>query len=324
MQSLAEEAIALCYHNLQAWLPGAPNPMNDLSDLNLNLLLALEALLGELNVTRAAARLGVSQPAMSRSLQKLREYLGDELLVRSGRGMVRTPRAERIFHSLHHGLQALRRSLAHESQFIPAQSSRNFRIATRDVIGVHIVPQLMVRMRAQAPGISLQVVFVENDLPAQLDSGALDLIVGVASFDVPGMKRRTLFRDSWVCLVRKDNPVVANGLGLEQYIALPHALCSPKGEGVGVVDEALAKLGHSRQIAFRTLYFIGAALAVAQTDMILTMPRRAGQHLATILDLLALDPPVELPHLDIVAVWHERMDDDPAHRWFREQLCSLK
>jgi len=297
--------------------------MKDIADLNLNLLLALEALLAEMNVTRAATRLGVTQPSMSRSLQKLREQLGDDLLVRSGRGMVRTPRAERIFGSLRHGLQALRRALNEETHFVPEGSTRVFRLATRDVMGVWLLPALMAYLRQHAPGTSLGVVFLEQDLPLQLDSGALDVTIGVGFPDVPGLKRRLLFRDGWVCLARKDNPVLRDGLDLERYVALPHALCSPRGEGVGVVDEALASRGYSRRVAFRTLYFIGAAFAVAQTDMILTMPRRAGEHLAAKLDLLMCDPPIELPSLEVVALWHERMDDDPAHHWLRQAIFSI-
>lgn len=297
--------------------------MKDIVDLNFNLILALEALLAEMNVTRAAERLNVTQPAMSRSLQKLREHLGDELLVRSGRGMVRTARAERIYVSLRHGLQALRRALNEETEFVPEQSSRIFRIATRDVMGVWLLPKLMAHVRQHAPAVSIHVGYAEMDLPSQLDSGALDLTIGVGFQDAPGLKQRMLFRDQWVCLARKAHPTLDGELDLEQYIALPHALCSPKGEGIGVVDEALAKLGHSRRVAFRTLYFIGAAMAVAQTDMILTMPRRAGEHLAAILDLRMYPPPLELPSLEIITVWHERMDDDPAHRWLRQSIAAI-
>lgn len=296
----------------------------DIVDLNLNLILALEALLAEMNVTRAAERLNVTQPAMSRSLQKLREHLGDELLVRSGRGMVRTARAERIYGSLRHGLQALRRALNEETDFVPDQSSRNFRIATRDVMGVWLLPKLMGHVRRHAPAVSIHVVFTETALPTQLDSGALDLTLGVGFQDAPGLKQRTLFRDGWLCLARKDHPALASGtLDLAQYIALPHALCSPKGEGAGVVDEALGKLGLTRRIAYRTPYFIGAAMAIAPTDMILTMARRPAEHLATMLNLSMYDPPIELPTLDIVAMWHERMDDDPAHRWLRQTIASI-
>ncbi len=297
--------------------------MKDIVDLNLNLILALEALLAEMNVTRAAERLNVTQSAMSRSLQKLRDHLGDELLVRSGRGMVRTARAERIFGSLRHGLQALRRALNEETHFVPEQSSRVFRLATRDIMSVWLLPMLMAHVRQHAPDVSLHVVFVHQDLSSQLDSGALDMALGVGFADAPGLKQRLLLRDGWVCLARKNNPALASGLDIEQYVALPHALCSPHGEGAGIVDDALAKLGHTRRIAFRTLYFIGAAIAVAQTDMILTMPRRAGQHLAAMLDLQMFDPPVELPAVDLVSLWHERMDDDPAHCWLRRAISSV-
>lgn len=298
--------------------------MKDLSELNLNHLLALEALLAETNVTRAADRLGVTQPTMSRSLQRLREHLGDELLVRSGRGLVRTPRAERIHESLRHGLQVLRLALREEPEFVPSQSTRAFTIAANDVVGVWILPALMAHVRQYAPGVSLNIVPLEySNVVSQLDTGAIDMHIGVGFADAPGLKRRTLLHERWICLARKEHPSLGKTLDLPAYVGLAHALCSPRNEGAGVVDEALAACGYSRKIAFKTCYFIVAAMVVAQTDLILTMPRRSGLHLAATLGLSTYEPPIELPDLTLVALWHERVDDVPAHRWLRQTLFSL-
>lgn len=304
----------------------APAPgMRDLSDLNLNLLLSLDALLSEANVTRASERLGVTQPTMSRSLHKLREHLGDELLVRSGRGLVRTPRAERIHQALRHGLQSLRRALAEDDAFTPAQASNTFRVATNDVAGVRVLPATMAYLRQHAPLVSVNVVALDyDDLLAQFEYGALDLALGVGAPDAPGLKRRLLLRDDWACLTRADHPAITGPLDLPTYLRLSHALCSPRGEGSGVVDDALAKLGHARRITLRSRYFVAAALAVRQTDLILTMPRRSGERLASLLGLRAHRPPaaLALPPVEFLALWHERMDDAPAHRWFRQALFT--
>lgn len=297
--------------------------MNDLSELNLNLLLSLDALLSEVNVTRAAQRLGVTQPTMSRSLHKLREQLGDELLARSGRGLVRTPRAERIHQALKHGLQSIRRALSEDADFNPALASTTFRVAANDIIGVSLLPALMEQLGRSAPGIAVHMIPLEQaDLLSQFEFGALDLALGVSFSDAPGLKCRLLLRDHWICLTRPEHPELRAPLDLATYLRLPHALCSPSGEGSGVVDDALALLGHTRKITLRSRYFVAAALAVRQSAMILTMPRASGERLAALLGLHvhALPAELTLSPIEVVAVWHERLDDVPAHRWFRQTL----
>jgi DNA-binding transcriptional LysR family regulator len=296
--------------------------MHDLAQLNLNLLLSLEALLAETNVTRAARRLGVTQPTMSRALRRLREELGDALLVRSGQGFVRTPRGERIHASLRDGLQALRRALGTPA-FDPATARHTVALAAQDVVGVFLLPALLRRIGVEAPGLSLDVQPLRtSEVASQLEGGALDLAIGVHFPDVPGLCRRLLFRDGWVCLARRDHPSLRGGLDVETFLRVPHALASPEGDGVGVVDRALAVEGRKRRVAYRTRYFIGAALAVAQTDVLLTLPARAGHELARRLDLAAHPPPLALPALDVTALWHARLDLDPLQAWVRDALID--
>lgn len=294
--------------------------MTDLAQLNLNLLLSLEALLAETNVTRAARRLGVTQPTMSRALRRLREELDDALLVRSGQGFVRTPRGERIHASLRDGLQALRRALS-TPEFDPSTARHTIVLAAQDVVGVFLLPALLRRIEAGAPGLSLDVIPLRQaDLVPQLEGGTIDLAVGVNFGEAPGLCRRVLFRDGWVCLARPDHPGLARGLDLDTFTRVPHALASPEGEGIGVVDRALAAHGRTRRIAYRTRYFIGAALAVGQSDVVLTMPARPGLELARRLGLVPYDPPLALPTLDVAALWHARLDLDPLQAWVRAAL----
>lgn len=296
--------------------------MNDLVQLNLNLLLSLEALLAERNVTRAARRLGVTQPTMSRALRRLREELDDALLVRSGQGFVRTPRGERIHASLRDGLQALRRALLAPG-FDPSTARHTIALAAQDVVGVFLLPALLRRIEAEAPGLSIDVIPPRQaDVVSLLAGGALDLAIGVNFPEAPGLCRSMLFRDGWVCLARPDHPALVHGLDLDTFARLPHALASPEGEGIGVVDRALAALGRKRRIAYRTRYFIGAAIAVAQSDLILTMPGRPGADLARRLGLMPHAPPLDLPTLEVTAVWHARVDLDPLQAWVRSALVD--
>jgi DNA-binding transcriptional LysR family regulator len=296
--------------------------MSDLAELNLNLLLSLEALLAETNVTRAARRLGVTQPTMSRALRRLREDLGDELLVRSGQGFVRTPRGERIHASLRDGLQALRRALRAPG-FDPSTARHTIAVAAQDIVGVFLLPALLRRIEAEAPGLSLDVAPLRPEsLVAQLEGGALDLAIGVGFADAPGLRRRVLFRDGWVCLARRGHPALADGLDLDTFTRVSHALASPEGDGVGVVDRSLAAQGQKRRVAYRTRFFIGAALAVAQSDLVLTLPARPGLELARRLGLASHEPPLALPALDVVAAWHARLDADPLHMWVRTTLAE--
>lgn len=296
--------------------------MNDLAQLNLNLLLSLEALLAEQNVSRAARKVGVTQPTMSRALRRLREELADALLVRSGQGFVRTPRGERIHASLRDGLQALRRALL-APEFHPSTARQTIAIAAQDVVGVFLLPALLRRIATDAPGLSLDVLPLrQTDLLPQLEGGALDLAIGANFPEAPGLCRHILFRDGWVCLARRDHDALKRGLDIATFAQLPHALASPEGEGLGVVDRALAAQGRKRRIAYRTRYFIGAALAVAQSDLVLTMPARAGLELARRFGLSAHMPPLTLPALDVMTLWHARLDVDPVQAWVRAALID--
>jgi DNA-binding transcriptional LysR family regulator len=259
---------------------------------------------------------------MSRALRRLREDLDDALLVRSGQGFVRTPRGERIHASLRDGLQALRRALR-APDFDPSTAHHTIALAAQDIVGVFLLPALLRRIEAEAPGLSLDVQPLRPaDLVSQLESGALDLAIGANFPEVPSLRRRVLFRDGWVCLARAGHPALTKGLDLDTFTRLPHALASPEGDGVGVVDRALAAQGRKRRVAYRTRYFIGAAMAVAQSNVLLTMPARAGLELARRLGLASYDVPTALPSLDVMALWHARLDVEPLHAWVRTRLIE--
>lgn len=297
--------------------------MPALADLDLNLLVALEALLAEANVTRAAAALGVTQPTMSRSLQRLRAHFGDDLLVRSGRGLVRTERGERLQARVRHSLAALRRVLADDDEFDPAAGARSFHVAAPDVLGVWLLPAFVGRLRAAAPHVDLTMhPMAPHEVAAQLDAGSLDVAFGATPRTGAGLMRRVVGRDPWVSLVRRGHPAVGERLDRATFVGLPHALASPAGAGPGAVDRALAAAGAARRVALRSAFFVSVAMAAAESDLVVTLPRTAGLRLARMLDLRAFAPPLVLEPVKIQAAWHERADAAPAHRWFRRELFA--
>lgn len=293
----------------------------DLSGINLNLAVALDALLTEGNVTRAAKRVGITQSAMSHALRQLRERLGDALLIRVRGGMMRTPRAEQIAGPLHRGLLEVQRALRNESTFEPRTSSRRFTLASGDYFVASLLPALLELLDREAPRVDLTIVpLVPDRVEAQLETGEVDLAISAYPDPSPSLRQSKLFTEDFVSVVRRENPAVKRGLDLETYLSLPHVLISPRGEGAGAVDMALEPLGRTRRIGLRLPYFLTAALSVVRSNHVLTAPRRLAELFQDLGPLRILPPPVALRSFDVVQFWHERFDDEPAHRWLRGQV----
>ncbi|MCP3145214.1 LysR family transcriptional regulator [Pyxidicoccus sp. QH1ED-7-1] len=284
--------------------------------------MALDALLTEANVTRAAQRLGVTQSAMSHSLRQLRELLGDALLIRGRGGMMRTPRAEQLAAPLHRGLLELQRALRSEPTFEPRTATRRFTLATGDYFAAALLPELLGLLGNEAPGVDLVIRHLIPDaVTSLLESGEAELAVGAFPDSHLSLRQQKLFTEDFVCVVRKGHPAARKGLDLETYLRLPHVLISPRGEGAGAVDTALAKLGRSRRIGLRLPYFLTAPLALTRSDYILTAPRRLVEPFAGTWPLQLLPPPIALRSFDVLQFWHERFDSDPAHRWLRGMVA---
>jgi len=296
-------------------------PEIKLEDINLNLLVSLDALLTEKNVTKAARRLGVTQSAMSHSLRRLRDMFNDQLLVSSSSGMVLTPRAERLAAPLHEELVDLQRVLSDEQRFCPECARRQFRIATTDFTGMVIIPPLLSHIQANAPGVDLIFRPLDFDrTPWMLETGELAMSIGFGFDSVTGLRRKKLFEDGFSTLVCQNHPMIQSELTLEQFVQAPHALISPTAEGVGVVDRVLEEMGHKRRVALKVPFFAAAPWLISGSEMILTAPSRLAHTLAESFALRVFEPPVDLPTFSIVATWHERFDQDPAHTWLRQAL----
>lgn len=296
----------------------------DLANFNLNLLVALDGLLSHRSVTVAAKRVRVTPSAMSHSLSELRELLGDPLLVRSGRGMVLTPRAEALVDPLHRLLVDAERLLRGGTTFEPATAARRFVIAAPDFLATLLLPPLLDAAAREAPGVSLEIVPTARRGNAWLlETGDVDLALGAIVDEAPGIRRMDLCTEGFACAARKGHPSVDGVLSLEAYVRIPHLLIT-LGDDAGPtwIDQALAKLGEQRRVAARVRYFMTAPLVIARSDLLLTGPSMLIRYFAEIVPLQVLMPPIELPTYPEEAYWHQRFDDDPAHSWLRRLLGS--
>lgn len=290
-----------------------------LADINLNLLVALDAMLDEGTVTAAARRLGVTQSAMSHSLRQLRELVDDPLFVRGAGGLMPTPRAEALRRPVRRALLDLQHALRDPPSFDPSTAQRRFGVGAGDYIALTVLPRLLERS-LDTPGLDLDVVPFVAAETSQLATGELDLVLAAFVPPAPGLRRAAVFTDDFVCLVRRDHPSVRRRLTLRQFARLPHVLISPTGSGTSPVDRQLAAHGLQRRVALRIRYFLAAPMVVASSDLVLTAPRRLGEAFARHFALEIHEPPVALDSFTVEQVWHERFDADPGHRWLRERV----
>jgi DNA-binding transcriptional LysR family regulator len=295
----------------------------NVQDLDLNLLRAFDAVLQERSVTGAAARLRLTQPAVSNALSRLRALFGDPLFVRTPAGMDATPFARELGEPVRQALALLEAALAHGPGFDPATATRAFRFYMSDLGQIEFLPPLIERVQRVAPGVRLEAVAMEvEDIGDSLAAGALDLAVGFLPGLGPPVRRKQLFRDPYVCLMRSDHPRIGKTLTRKTFTEASHALVSYRG-GHRVIEEALERAGLARRIALRVPHFTVVPMVLERTDLILTLPARVARVFEQRGNFKALPPPVPIPPADVGVHWHERFDADPGNRWLREQLLEL-
>lgn len=295
-----------------------------LRSIDVNLLVALDALLDECSVTRAAERMGVSQSAMSRTLGRLRELVGDPLLVRTAHEMERTAVAMDLREPLREALAQLDALVTEREAFDPATSVRSFRLEITDHVAVALLPRLMPCLRDEAPGVDVEVAPPEGKPEQRLLERRTELFIGGVVHDVPGLFRQALFEEELVCVVRHAHPHREALHELSRYAAADHVLVSPRGiTRDGVVDRALAAQGLRRRIVLRVPQFLVAPLVVAHTDLVATVPRRVAEALALDGALAVITPPVPLASFTVHQVWHERHHHDHGHRWLRQTVAEV-
>jgi DNA-binding transcriptional LysR family regulator len=296
-----------------------------LSRLDLNLLVAFDALLAEGSVTRAAERVGIGQSAMSHTLGRLRRLLKDELFVRAPEGMEPTPRAVALAEPIRITLAAIQEMLLQGEGFDPGEAERTFLLGMPDSIEVVLLPRLLAHLEAEAPKLRVRVRSIDRfEVLEQLDRDRLHLgIAGLLTEGAIHHKRRRLYVTDYLCLYDPARLPLAPPLTLEDYLAVPHVLGSPRGDAHGVVDDALASSGLRRTIAVVTPHFAAVPFLLKGARLLSTVPRRPARLFAERFGLTTSPVPVDLPDSDVSMLWHASYDHDPAHRWLRGTVARL-
>ena len=290
-------------------------------DVDLNLLRVFDAVLRERGVTTAAVGLGLTQPAVSNALSRLRGVFGDPLFVRTASGMDATPFARELAEPVRQALALLDSALAHGPGFDPASATRAFRFYMSDLGQIEFLPPLLERVQKTAPGVRLEAVALEvEDIAGALAAGALDLAVGFLPSLGPPVRRRALFRDPYLCLMRADHPIRA--LTRKKFLEASHALVTYRG-GHRIIEEALERAGFARRIALRVPHFTVVPMVLERTDLILTLPARVARVFERRGKLKSLPPPIPIPQAEVAVHWHERFEADPGNRWLRELVVEL-
>lgn len=292
----------------------------DFHGIDLNLLAAFDALMSERNVTRAATRVGVSQPAMSAALSRLRTVFADPLFRRSAEGLLPTPRARELGGPISQALRQIEAAVVARPVFAPGNASMSFTLGLSDYPALVLLPALAQALGEQAPGVSLHVhAFTGRDQAIDLlDAGTVDAAVGVAPTTQDArILTQPVLRDTFVTLVRRGHPGAGQGLDLAGFLALRHILVSPEGDRHGLVDQVLAQSGQRRTLALTLPQMHAAPRIVARTDMAVTLLRRVAEESSACGQLMLLQPPLALPEVAFHLIWHRRNDTHPAQQWFR-------
>ncbi|MGF6259225.1 DNA-binding transcriptional LysR family regulator [Paraburkholderia youngii] len=293
----------------------------NLRRLDLNLLVTLDVLLEEHNVTRAAERLNFSQPSVSVHLAKLRDVFGDPLLLPGPRGMRPTAKAQALREPLREALETLQRAVAPTSPFDPAAATQTWRIAATDYAESTIILPMLAGLRAAAPRTRLAIVeAVPPRLARQAEQGDIDIGFHTSEGAPEGLRRRVLFAERYVLVGRAGHPKLKRRPTLAQFCKLEHVIVSPDGGGFfGVTDETLAKLGLTRKVVLSVPHFLFMQSVLASTDLVGMLPARLVRGSDT---LRMVEPPVEVPGYEMAMLWHERVHRDPAHQWLREFIAA--
>ncbi len=291
-----------------------------LNRTDLNLFVIFETIYRERNLTRAAGILCLSQPAVSNALSRLRRNFNDPLFIRTGKEMAPTPVAENIIGRVRHALELMSSSLNEGGLFQPDSADKTFRINMSDLIAAMILPPLEEIISRKAPGVMLESYHIpRQELMRDMAAGAVDLAVDAPLLNDPQLCHTPLLRERYVCMVRRDHPLVGRELTLADYLRLKHIHVSSRRSGQGHVEIALNAIGERRHIQLRLQHYMVAPLIVSQSDMVLTAPLGlVRQYDARIMEL-----PFALPDLELHLYWHKSRGQDQANQWLREKIIEI-
>lgn len=294
----------------------------NLGAVDLNLLTVLEALLAERSVTRAATRVGLSQPATSHALGRLRAMFDDPLLERAGVVMKPTARAEKLAPQVATALAAVRAVLGPPPRFDPKKAEGVLRLASSDFLQVMILPALIERLASDAPGIDVVIHPTAHLVTSGLVAGDFDFALAPVR-GTSSLRSEPLFSDHFVSVVRKGHPLLRGRMTVERFAAADHAFTAPAGTRGGAVDNALAERGAQRRVMLQAAQFLVTPFIVASSDLVLTLPKRVAALFQRRLPLVAFEPPLALEPFTISLIWHSRSERDPLQSYLRRTLIEV-
>ena len=292
----------------------------DTTDIDLKLLQLLDHIYTTHSVSRAAEKMGLSQPTVSIGLAKLRKALGDPLFVKTSGGMQPTPRTEDLMPSVRQVLAGLSQLLSNVRHFDAASSERTFRICMTDASHITLMPRLFAHVRALAPGIRLEAITIGPNMAADLQSGQADLALGLIPGLEAGFYQQALFDQDWICLANAQHPRIRKKLSLKDYLSESH-VGIVSGTGAQLLDVALQRIGQQRKVHLALPGFLGLSAILLSSDLIATLPRHIGETLARSAGLKVLPCPLPIDGFTVKQHWHTRFHQDPANRWLRA-ICT--
>ncbi|MBP0630266.1 LysR family transcriptional regulator [Cupriavidus sp. AcVe19-1a] len=299
--------------------------MNEMDNFDMNLLRVFDALWRHGHLGRAAEEIGVSQPAMSHALQRMRDQLGDPLFLKVRTGMQPSPRSVALAPVVQGVLSQVREHLLTAPRFEPAQARRTFTLALSDVGEAAFLPRLLARLMQEAPHVDVRTVSGRHtDIMDQLERGRIDLAIGYYP-DLGGSDvfQQRLFRHGFVCLARKDHPIARGRLTAAQFRTLSHAVIQSESRSQELVEAYLRQHDIVRRELLRSPHFLSIPLVIASTDLVVTVPLPVGELFARIADVQVLKPPFPIPAFDLRQHWHRCQHDDPGNRWLRALTQEL-
>ena len=299
--------------------------VNNIANVDLNLLVAFDAIFRERNITLAAQRIGLSQPAMSSALNRLRRTFNDALFVRTGRGMQPTPYAQLLAPPIQQACVLIGESLQIGAAFDPATSTRTFTLYMTDIGEAVFLPRLTATLAKRAPDVRVRVLRVpERGAHEAMAAGDVDIAIGLFPNLEAGFFQQRLYRDEFVCVVRADHPLARASSNVKAFGEMRHAVIESAGTGhQAVVERAFARQRLTRRIGVTIPHFMALPAIIAQTDLVATVPSRLARTFASYPNIVIVNAPIRIPAVDIRQHWHKRYHHDDANRWLRRLLAEL-
>lgn len=298
----------------------------ELKDVDLNLLVVFKELLVEGSVSRVATKLGLSQPAVSNTLNRLRKLVGDDLFVRTSKGMEPTPHALQLAGPIAEALGAIHKTLNESTVFNPASSKRRFSIGMTDIGEINFLPRLMETLEKQAPGVSVSTLRpLQNDVAQAMESGHVDMWVGTLSSLSAGFYQRQLFTQPYVCLYRKGGALDKGQISCEDYSAAEHVVVIPPGSAHAFVNDAIESSGIKRNIRLSLPHWtaVGHILGSSNERLIATVPITYAKLCEAHFELAYAPHPLKLPKYAVSLFWHGKFHREPGHKWLRNLMFTL-